>query len=737
MASPVAPPPQGNPITGSNVQPEDMPAVRVRNKGTALVKLPDGSSKNVDIDSGTLGYLVRQEGNLCDVEIINKTNQRAVCKIPRNQLDVGKPNSQFVVELPRLQQASQISQVSNQRAKDPAGKALTLIWNDLQKNLSLLGELGLRSDVYEGILNNPSEKQRVLNALIGSFGNKAWEALNAPELPLDAFRNLPRITSKEPILKPNQGLIYLRLYVEGSRFAKYGGKTTQQVPFNRQREHEGCIRDTANNSPHYREARRYSAANRHAIPVMLLTNAGSNVVALAETMLCCLLRTWDANVVHISQVTIHEALAAGAQQAIQHRMLLSALANITDNALRRANYPIFRGIGCNWNLPLQEGFKDRREWIRYRVSTDSNRSMLVYRWQSTVTSISQGRGETSLGARVIFFSKYDKATSGQKWHGFALAQALEGLPGIKQGQPLMISIELMDDGKPHPKPWYRGPYHGAWSNSDELHSFGIKVEWKDEERGQWYTYPLEPSRVLGPFTDTPGEAAVTVSWRKATCILQFLHNRRYRNPPHYLQASFNPNIKEVVYDHLSQSLTFQQVPETVIAPPSLVSFDQNVRALGKASETIWPELNVGNMPPPSWFGRVGPGHHSSACLLCMIVRRLNQALVVGCAKREGNFNVEASEPHRDRILQGSCRLCWEYFRRPCVWAKLTFGRNPAKAQNAADVFLPVGYEGAGIRDKYDGPAIPIEAPMTLDMYQQFEGPIDGLDSLMNFDDGED
>ncbi|UZP36895.1 hypothetical protein NXS19_004711 [Fusarium pseudograminearum] len=340
--------------------------------------------------------------------------------------------------------------------------------------------------------------------------------------------------------------------------------------------------------------------------------------------------------------------------------------------------------------------------------------MLVYRWQSSVGTV---------GKQLGLVARFGSVSTGDIEKGFGIHVKLDHLPGIKKGEPLVISVEVMEDGKPHPTPWYRGPIHGAWDNCHELHSFTIKVEWKDQASNQWYTYPVGYHEVISVFEQRPGDSTITRDWRKATCILQFFHNRRYRNPPSYLLSHYSPLIREAVYDHLSQSISFQIVPQVALDPPAHVSFAQNFMSLGRASESSWPAIAVGPQPQLSWFGG-GKGHLPS-CVLCQqTIASHKSSLTVGCSKRKGDFHVAADEPNRDRILQASCRLCWGIFRRPCIWVK--FG------QWREDRGIPPSYYGAAITPKYSGAAIPIEAPMTVETYQQLEADMEETAAL---DDG--
>ncbi|KAH6991583.1 hypothetical protein EDB82DRAFT_522717 [Fusarium venenatum] len=404
MTTPLAPPPD-NPVAGSSAQPADMRAVRLRNRLTLPMTPPNGPSKQLDVPAGTIGYFIRElPEDYCLCEMINDRGGRQNFEIRRKHLEIGKPHSAFSIHTPQIRQASRVATLSTRRANDPTGQAIRFMWDDIQANLSLLGDLGLKSHIYEGILNDPAKKSEALDAIIASFSEQVWTALNTPGLPLNAFRSLPRITATSPRLRSSQTLIYLRLYVDGNRFAKYGGMTSREYPGHRQREHEEAIRDHSNNTPHYREARTYPEANQHAIRMMLLSNVDRNIISMAETTLCCLLQTWNSEVVRPSQRSLQDAMSAGAVRSIERRLLMTAFARITRTALQRANYPILGGVGCNWNLPLQEGAYDKREWIRYRVKTDNKSSMLVYRWQSAVIFMANQK----LGVGVKFSSRYDR-----------------------------------------------------------------------------------------------------------------------------------------------------------------------------------------------------------------------------------------------------------------------------------------------------------------------------------------
>ncbi|PTD02228.1 hypothetical protein FCULG_00012145 [Fusarium culmorum] len=698
MASPLALPPD---------RPGDMRAIRINTSRTVNVELPDGGTRDITFTAGTVGYLLFDipERDKCAVQLINHMGQRLDCTVPRRLIDIGELSSNFTIRQPRIVQSQRATTISHLRANDAAGRAIRFLWDDLHTNASVLGDLRLKTDSLNEVLDDPSKKRDAINTIIASFSNQSWTAVNTPGLPISAFHNVPRITQTEPRILGSQTMIYLRVYIDGDRFATYTGRSGD--PIQRQKQHDKGIRDDTNGLQHYKEARKYPAANRYALQMMLLTDASEIVIKMAETTLCCLLGTWHPALTRSSHTRLQDELGSGSTGSINHMVLMSSFGTVVANALERANYPKLGG--------------EAREWIRYKIQTADRRSMLVYRWQSSVVRL-----DNQLAFNLQFGGR-----AGDTEKCFRIQSKLGHLPGIKKGVPLVVSVEVMEDGKPHPTPWYRGPIHGAWDNCHELHSFTIKVEWKDQATNQWYTYPAGYHDIISVFEQRPGDSTITRDWRKATCILQFFHNRRYRNPPSYLRSHYSPLIREAVYDHLSQSISFQIVPQVALDPPAHVSFAQNFMSLGKASESSWPAIAVGLRPHQSWFGSSA---NLASCVLCQQSRgSIKNPLTLGCGKREGDFHVAADEPHRDRILQASCRLCWGMFRRPCIWVKIAQWTEDSTgaAVNKLRGIHP-SYYGAAITPEYNGGAIPIEAPMTVETYQQLEADMEETAAL---DDG--
>nr|CEG05648.1 unnamed protein product [Fusarium clavum] len=688
LTSPVSVPTGG----GSKIEPRDMKAIQLNRACEVSIKLENGKTVNDTAPKGTLGH------------------------VPHDALEIGVPNSKSQIKLPRLEAARTAAPISNKRASYPAGRAILNMWEDIQSNKALLVEHGLRLGIYDASQDHISKLNVTVLTDIVAFDDEGWETINTPGLPLEKFLELRQIDQNWPELTSEESLIYLRLYTDGPNgpFSKYAGRTVQELPVNRMRQHSFYQDSDTKTSTHYREARKRQY--RYSIPMMKLVGIRAEVLPMAEFTLCALLRTWADGVVQISS----QAIAEGASSTtVPHRILMAALSRITDESLKRANFPLLGGIGCNWSCPLQEVLLERREWIRYRVVPVDDRPMFVYRCQSKVVELSKNfrEGVTKPFVRVGFlWTKGNMQDVNQRKSQFCIQHSLEGLPGLRVGQPLILHIELMEDGKPHPTPWYRHPYHGAWDNSGELHSFCIKVEWLHEAEQRWYNTTLSHTRVLAKaIKDAPPTA--TPAWRKATMILQVLLNRQYQNPPSYLTRSLAQTIRHVNYDHLNQVISFNKIPRTTHQPPSHVSFDHNLRELFKACQKEWRHISIGPMPPPAWFNRSGKELQTTSYALCILTskNKNGDAEMKTCAKREGNFHIDDGEANEEMIREGSCYLCWTYWRRPCTWIPFRLGYDD-ETPTSRQPEVPPSYKGV-VPIPFRAPiASPIPAPMSIEEY---------------------
>ncbi|PNP83973.1 hypothetical protein FNYG_02661 [Fusarium nygamai] len=152
---------------------DDRRAVRIRANCTTTIQLPDGSSRHVTVQAGTNGYLVQDRGDNYVVQLFNDQGQAALSLVPRGVVELGASHSQLSIQQLNVRHTTSIGTVANQRASDPAGKALRFMWDGIQANLDVLVSLGLKSQIFQSILNDPAKEREALDIPIASFSEDA------------------------------------------------------------------------------------------------------------------------------------------------------------------------------------------------------------------------------------------------------------------------------------------------------------------------------------------------------------------------------------------------------------------------------------------------------------------------------------------------------------------------------------------------------------------------------------
>lgn len=120
----------------------------------------------------------------------------------------------------------------------------------------------------------------------------------------------------------------------------------------------------------------------------------------------------------------------------------------------------------------------------------------------------------------------------------------------------------------------------------------------------------------------------------------------------------NPQIviKEVTYQHLTQTLTIQDQQPTIRSPPRLVSVNQNIVALRKLyGSGVYFE-------PVAGLSGYFPNKVPSACVMCHEAKPLDSKTHAYTKVRPGK---EGCPNSADKVC-GPCKK----LRRPCAWINL-------------------------------------------------------------------
>ncbi|EQB56899.1 hypothetical protein CGLO_03054 [Colletotrichum gloeosporioides Cg-14] len=686
--APVMSVPQGHTIGDRVIRPQDMRAITVLEDTKVIMRDQDGNQVEAPVPKGTIGYAMCDAPNLPGyslAQLLNDNDQLQTVALRRSDAALGQTHG-LRVEKPRVAIERAIVPLATERVGDVAAQAIVQMWHGIRENLDTLISLGLgKSNVYKELLDDEDKFRNTLNELIASFTDEVWEVIKSG-CDINSLLTIQPVSRDYPEHDPLRTTIYLLLYpreenpAQGSTdFGKYGGKTTV-LPWNRLDGHITSFADETNTTPHYRMARSCTEENQIMLPMMALKAASDVTISMAEMTICCLFRTW-----HPGNLTHSDVNSATDAAVIKRRALISMFRDICDEALKTVGFPLLHRKGCNWALPLEDPHGQRREWLRYHVISEG-RNMSIFRTRSRVS--------LELHGSVRF--KVTVPVTNRPLRAWVLSYSLDHLdPKPPVGTPVAVSIQSMDDLKPHATPWYRGPLHSAWDNSDELHSFSVTAEWYDETTRKWVSVTVQNSETFSRRniqlpTDhyhraVGGDISYNDPWIMATRMLQFIHNRRYDNPPPFLARSLNVDVKDVVWNHMEQAVRF--VPRTKYnnaAVPKRVTFLQNWNAI----QQTWPNLMIG--PKPEGF--------EWKCAVCsaLATSRLPTGNKRILCKPITAAEIEPDEiaglgATAEQIASWTCQICWTAYRRPCVWINkdvFTQTNRPTSGQYAHVYTLP-------------------------------------------------
>ncbi|GJD01633.1 hypothetical protein ColKHC_10458 [Colletotrichum higginsianum] len=657
--------PRAGPIPGSKriIQPHEMWAITINRDTKAVAKKPNGDFHEVPVPKGTIGYGMCVRADKPDhlmVQLIDPSRNIHQVSVPFRDVDSGSRHA-FRTEKPRALIERAIQPLGTSRANDLAAKAIVQIWHSIRDNFESLKDLGLRKAyVYEDRLKDKAKLRDSLTELIASFTDDTWNVIK-DGCNIQTLRTIRPVDSQYPAMDENIRIttIYLMLYpmraylsADSGEFGKYGGKTLSK-PHVRNVAHTADFNNPKVKLKHYEMARKFGNEHKVMLPMIRLQEAGIDMVAMAETTICCLFATWNAGT-YAAKPTSGKVDT----DATRRRELMALLRDIYTKSLEEVGYPKLRRTGLNWDLPLEDGKLDRREWLCYKVTNPKDDACL-----------SSEHGRRGKDIFQIRFTMSRENTDDQRFWWIRHTFEVDSPPPI--GTPLVVTVESMDDGKPHQTPWFLGPRHGAWDNFHELHSFSLRVEWYDKDTDKWYAlayrqhqYFGKKAKFVSPFDDkysfVGGDLSYNYQWMYATRILQFIHNRQYDNPPEFMGKINFAGVRMVVWDHMAQCVRY--IPRDhrpVCEPPKRVTFVENWNAIVNA----WPSVYVGKKPPMS--------DRKCAVSWCLTLQKLPNNKTANWWPIKGEdidpAEIDTSEHSAEEVAEHTCWMCWVLYRRPCVW----------------------------------------------------------------------
>jgi len=212
--------------------------------------------------------------------------------------------------------------------------------------------------------------------------------------------------------------------------------------------------------------------------------------------------------------------------------------------------------------------------------------------------------------------------------------------GIQEGAMVDIIVEILSEGKAHPRAYYRYPEFGPFTNSKDLERLAIRLEW--QSNGLFFTAYLEPTRL---FT-TPKDPSKIAAKKSRSFHWGFKETPHLTRPilivnslladllkydylptrPAWMSLPANLLIRKVAYNLLQQRLDFSTPKKVKVNAPTLRSNVLDVVKL-LAGKYGFGNLQIGRFAPDTFKLSAPPGsaHQNTVglrtrCDMCMVVR---------------------------------------------------------------------------------------------------------------------
>ena len=381
------------------------------------------------------------------------------------------------------------------------------------------------------------------------------------------FAKLWAMAVDEDYYEKSDAGVYLRLYkMPNGDHLVYCGESLQM--FKRHKEHKVKLsRDTPGKGYHYGEAYGYTECR-----VLSLVVLESDTVLLktAEQIFHMLFQTYAPKVLSMSPLVnnphshgvdpiedLADIQARGTGKLLNpHRQFAMAFNQIAIEVANRVGYHnTCEQMGIkplNWSSPMAEEYGVHVPWIKTVLS---DRTQFRRGGPTKIATVSGGtqRLTTSLGAFIV------------PW---VLNQKI----GLKNGDDVYMTFEMMHNGEAHPRSWADFSAIGGWSDWSQIRSLGIRIDWQDAT-GSWFLTYLSAT-VHGPLKGSP---EVSQPYRKASAVTAALQGIEYINPEPW-RTQFRPRMIGLSFDHFHQAFEFQEIISKTQQSSPIWKDDQTMRS---------------------------------------------------------------------------------------------------------------------------------------------------------------
>lgn len=560
--------------------------------------------------------------------------------IPMNRVKTGAKWLPFPDKLARTAMIHpDVNQNVQQTGDTVLNNYIRTLWTSLRQNAPALHELGLSERDNQAMFGNSFVNN--VNLITQGFTRRSRQLFSNGTATLDQIALLPQVTANWPA--PGSRCIYIRLYrrQDGSAHcAIYVGQSVQHA-WLRGTQHN---HDTQKNTPHYNIARRSAPQDRLMIPIIVWESNQAvplEVVNMAEQTVLLMFNTYS------------NWVASSKFNAVDTKVRNQAVLmdRVSASARSATNWPLYDITGTNTLSPLF-CFNACQPFHCYRSPAKAGvqRGMTTYRQPRLVHPNKNGTFE------ILFCVTHSDGTPER-------LRVTVPKEICQPDLPIYVIFEIMDDGKPHEFPYLGCPSAGPFEDFAVASSLAVAFEWFDEASNNWKKAYVAIKTFRSVFMneiDNPDVMQPLTHWRRCMNFIQLLEGIDYTGPLNGFSKSLKfaqVDVRELVVDHLSQTVTWRLRPRRSKSAPKIASFDHNARLI-KATIRRG-DTKIGNPPDSdSDFWRPEIGDVASAnrgdnqCDFCRYM-----------CNTEHTHLCERDHRFVDRWI---CKYC-AVMNRPCTW----------------------------------------------------------------------
>ncbi|KAF5608963.1 uncharacterized protein FSUBG_4352 [Fusarium subglutinans] len=582
-----------------------------------------------------------------------------------------------------------------QQADNLFDQTVRTLWNltSQPESLRKLRELLMPEEDIVGYFTTPRDNvDSITNALLP----EVREVLQSGEFSLRDLTDLRHYSADWP---SNQAsCIYLRIYIKrNDRPGPYSDTSQADINGNVGM-YFGQTRNLRNRlyayertmvpgsrSPHMMFALKCSPEDRHTIPIMIWEDGdvSSHILKMAEQTMILLLRSYQRYL-----FVPDDHMSSG--QVVNSRCA-KLLASFQRRAASTTGWPLINGRGLNTASPIFETYRSNCPFLSIPMApgNPNARSFTSYRIRRTLV-YSIGMAQVQL-----YFHSHYSDTDTRKQVFFSRVK--NNTLNAQRPRYGYLVFEIMDDDKPHPRPYMGVPSVGPFKNFNQASSFGVHLEWFNKSSGRWCKVAL----AKGPYIDlarlarTGDVEACLKPYRDGMMIIQALRGIDYTGlldgfPRRVTIASQDISVMKT--NHLLQEYRLERQVRVSSPVPARSDWQQNynlmVRQFSCDVTRVLVQAPTADDPVMIYTN----ADARSSGQLVKAGRRRNCDTCTLASARRGYISVcepDPSHPH------GCCKAC-SLFNRPCTFTALSqhprlFGnRQPSRHVNYGLSVYPDG-----------------------------------------------